>query len=113
MLINDKATIACEVPVWYWEKNIDNGVTGHIDMLQVRNNKMYILDYKPNAVKEKKAPWQLYHYALALSFRTRMPLKQFRCAWFDQESYFEYDPTKTEVKPIVVKTAKIGEKSRH
>jgi hypothetical protein len=37
MLINDKATIACEVPVWYWEKEIYNGVTGHIDMLQVRN----------------------------------------------------------------------------
>ena len=37
MLINDKATIACEVPVWHWEKEIYKGVTGHIDMLQVRN----------------------------------------------------------------------------
>jgi len=56
MIINDKATIACEVPVWYWEKNIDNGVTGHIDMLQVRNDLVYILDYKPDAYKDKKAP---------------------------------------------------------
>ena len=100
MLINDKATVACEIPVWYWEKNVDNGVTGHIDVLQVRNDKVYILDYKPGAGKDKKAAGQLYHYALALSFRTRIPLKQFRCAWFDQEYYFEYDPTKADVKPI-------------
>jgi len=96
MLINDTATIACEVPVWYWEKSIDNGVTGHIDILQVRNDRVYILDYKPGAAKDKKAPWQLYHYALALSFRTKMPLKDIRCAWFDKDAYFEYDPAKAD-----------------
>ena len=25
MLINDKATIACEIPIWLWEKNMDIG----------------------------------------------------------------------------------------
>ncbi|PIZ57486.1 hypothetical protein COY23_01320, partial [bacterium (Candidatus Torokbacteria) CG_4_10_14_0_2_um_filter_35_8] len=39
MLINDSATIACEVPVWLWEKNLDMGISGHIDVLQVRSNK--------------------------------------------------------------------------
>ena len=97
MLINDTASIACEVPVWYWEKNIDNGVTGHIDMVQVRNDLVYILDYKPNAVKDKKASCQLYHYAIALSFRTRVPLENMRCAWFDQDSYFEYSPSEANV----------------
>ena len=98
MLINDKATIACEVPVWYWEKKIDNGVTGHIDILQVRNDCVYILDYKPNASKDKKAPWQLYHYALALSFRTRIPLDCIKCAWFDKESYHEYSPSQANAQ---------------
>jgi len=42
MIINDKATVACEVPVWYWEKSINNGVTGHIDILQVRRGKMHL-----------------------------------------------------------------------
>lgn len=97
MLINDKATIACEVPVWYWDKNIDVGITGHIDMIQVRNNLVYILDYKPDAAKDKKAPRQLYHYAVALSFRTKIPLKSMRCVWFDKHSYFEYSPTEADV----------------
>lgn len=100
MLINDKATIACEVPVWYWDKKLDNGVTGHIDMLQVRNDLIYILDYKPGASKDKKAPWQLYHYALALSFRTKIPLKHMRCAWFDETVYYEYSPIEASVAPF-------------
>jgi len=103
LLINDLATVACEVPVWYWEKTIDQGVTGHIDIIQVRNNLVYILDYKPDAVHEKKAPWQLYHYAVALSFRTKIPLGQIRCAWFDSEIYYEYSPLDARIE-IITKT---------
>lgn len=93
MVINDSATVACEVPVWYWEKQKDTGVTGHIDLIQIRNNRVYILDYKPAADHEKKAPWQLYHYAIALSFRTKISLQHMRCAWFDEHSYYEYRPS--------------------
>ena len=100
MLINDTATIACEIPVWYWEKSIDNGITGHIDILQLRNDRVYILDYKPGAAKDKKAPWQLYHYAVALSFRAKIPLKNIRCAWFDKDSYYEYAPSQADVQLI-------------
>lgn len=96
MLVNDKATVAVEVPVWFWEKKLKNGICGHIDILQFRKNKIYILDYKPNADKENKSKVisQLYLYALALSFRTKMKLKNFRCAWFDDKNYFEFNPTK-------------------
>ena len=100
MLINDTATIACEVPVWYWDKKIDAGITGHIDMIQVRNNLVYLIDYKPNASKDKKAANQLYHYASALSYRAKVPLDSIRCAWFDEESYYEYDPSTAKVKPV-------------
>ncbi|MDH7517078.1 MAG: hypothetical protein QHH19_01860 [Candidatus Thermoplasmatota archaeon] len=103
MVINDRATIACEVPVWYWEKNVDDGVTGHVDVLQVRNNLVYILDYKPGASKDKKAPWQLYHYARALSFRTKIPLQAMRCAWFDENVYYEYSPSEAKIKPVTKK----------
>ncbi len=91
MVINDKATVACEVPVWYWEKSIDDGVTGHIDILQVRGGNVYILDYKPGASKDKKAVQQLYHYAVALSFRAKIPFNRIRCAWFDERSYYEFN----------------------
>jgi hypothetical protein len=93
MLVNDTATVACEVPVWYWEKSVDSGVTGHIDLVQVRGGKVYILDYKPGAAGEKKASQQLYHYAAALSFRAKVPFDSIRCAWFDDEVYFEFSPS--------------------
>jgi len=67
-------------------------------MIQVRNNLVYLVDYKPNAAKDKKAPNQLYHYAKALSYRTKIPLDKIRCAWFDEESYFEYEPASAKVK---------------
>ena len=82
----------------YYEKRINNGVTGHIDILQVRNNHVYILDYKPDAAKNSKAAGQLYHYALALSFRTKIPMDYIRCAWFDKDDYFEYAPSKINPK---------------
>ena len=99
MLINDSSTIACEVPVWFWEKNFDLGICGHIDLLQIRKNKIYILDFKPGArkVKEKKVASQLYFYALGLSFRTKIPLNFFRCAWFDENVYYEFNPMNLKV----------------
>ena len=103
MIVNDKATIACEVPIWYWEKSIDSGVTGHIDILQVRRGNVFILDYKPGAAKDKKAAQQLYHYAVALSFRAKVPFEKIRCAWFDEDVYFEYSPSEADVKLIKAK----------
>jgi len=100
MLINDKATIACEIPIWLWEKKLNIGVSGHIDILQIRLGRVYILDFKPNAEKEyeKKVMSQLYLYAKGLAFRTRVPLKYFRCAWFDEKNYFEFDPSQIKIK---------------
>jgi len=40
------------VPVWYWDKDKNIGVCGHIDILQVKYGKAWILDYKPNAEQE-------------------------------------------------------------
>ena len=98
LLMQDTATIACEVPVWYWDKKLNDGITGHIDVLQVRNNIVYIMDYKPEAKKQHTAAHQLYHYAVALSLRTQIPLKKIRCAWFDEKEYYEFDPSKAKTK---------------
>jgi len=102
MLKNDSSTIACEVPVWYWEKNLNLGICGHIDILQLRRGKIYVLDFKPMAAQEKEqnVASQLYLYASGLSFRTRLPLKMFRCAWFDDQVYYEFNPMESKVKII-------------
>lgn len=99
MLINDSSTIACEVPVWFWDKCLGSGVSGHIDMVQMRNGRLYVLDYKPGAAKENEAKVasQLYLYALGLSFRTGIPLELMRCAWFDEYEYYEFNPIEAKV----------------
>lgn len=96
LLINDNATIAVEVPVFYFDKRLGK-INGHIDILQLKNNLIYILDYKPEANKQniQKVTSQLTIYALALSFRTKIPLRKFRCAWFDENNYYEFKPAKT------------------
>ena len=94
MLINDSSTIACEVPVWFWEKYFDVGICGYIDILQIRRGNIYVLDYKPDDSKdnEENIASQLFFYASGLSFRTKIPLMKFRCAWFDQNNYYEFNP---------------------
>ena len=67
-------------------------------MLKVRNNLVYLVDYKPDALRDKKAANQLYHYASALSYRARVPLDKIRCAWFDEESYYEYSLHSAKVR---------------
>ena len=92
--------MVCEVPVWFWEKNLNAGICGHIDILQVRNGLIYILDFKSDAEKEdvQKVASQLFFYASGLSFRTGIPLNNFRCAWFDDKAYFEFEPSKANVR---------------
>jgi len=99
MLINDDITVAVEVPVWLWEKNLKCSIAGHIDLIQISNGQVYILDYKPEAAQENErhVASQLYLYASGLSFRTSIPLERIRCAWFDDSAYFEFEPTTAKV----------------
>jgi transposase-like protein len=108
MLTNDLATIAIEVPVYLTHKDTEHfskklgftlpfalergaTITGHIDLLQIRGGMIHILDYKPGAKREKPIE-QLMIYALALSRRTGLRLYHFKCAWFDDEHYYEFYP---------------------
>jgi hypothetical protein len=103
MLLNDSATIAVEVPIYltpddfaYFEAHGftfpfgEQPITGHIDFIQLRSGYLHILDYKPDAAKETHAVTQLTIYAMALSRRTGIPVKAFKCAYFDERDYLEF-----------------------
>lgn len=106
MLLNDSCTLAVELPVWIEQKELirypflkdfvsdNSSVTGHIDLVQVRFGKVYVLDYKPDAEKETNAVSQLFVYALALSQRGNINLRRIRCAYFDEKNYFEFSPVR-------------------
>ncbi len=97
MLTCDGATIAAELPVWFYDKEQETSITGHVDLVQLRSGKVFLLDYKPDA--EKKEPLsQLYTYCRAFSYRTETPLKQIRAAWFDENTYIEFDPTQLHIE---------------
>jgi PD-(D/E)XK nuclease superfamily len=111
MIVNDSVTVAVEIPVYltrddigyYRSRGFDldfdsDVITGHIDFLQIRNGHIHILDYKPDARKEKHAHVQLTIYALALARRTGLPLKFFKCGWFDEKDYFEFFPLQAVYK---------------
>ncbi len=108
MLFCDSVTIATEVPVLLDAQDVahfknmlnfqvplelkdEDVITGHIDFIQLRNGMIHILDYKPSAHKEKPIE-QLTIYALALSRLTSLRLYNFKCAWFDEDNYFEFYP---------------------
>lgn len=111
MLANDSCTVSTEVPVYLTEEDLDhlrnelgylipeihpeNGarrvLTGHIDLLQLRNGHVHILDYKPNARKARPIG-QLTFYALALSRLTGLRIFDFVCAYFDEERYVQWFP---------------------
>ena len=73
-------------------------ITGHIDILQIRNGQIHILDYKPKAEKEKPIE-QLTLYAMALPRLTGLRMFDFKCAWFDENDYFEFYPLHVVHKP--------------
>jgi hypothetical protein len=72
-------------------RNLPRLLTGHIDLIQIRNGQVHIMDYKPNAAKERPIE-QLTWYALALSRLTGLRLFEFTCSWFDEKDYFEFYP---------------------
>ena len=111
MLTNDSTSIAAEIPVYLtnWDagyyrnqsrfsfqlNNYQTPITGHIDLLQIRNSLIHILDYKPNAHQkqiQEQAVQQLTIYALALSRKLNLELTHFKAAWFDENNYFEFFP---------------------
>jgi ATP-dependent exoDNAse (exonuclease V) beta subunit len=106
MLANDSVTAAIEIPIYLAPEDLKHFtqklrfqvpftltemLTGHIDILQIRNGLIHILDFKPNAKREKPYT-QLTLYALALSRLTGLRLYDFKCAWFDENNYFEFFP---------------------
>lgn len=108
MFSNDTVTVATEIPILINSDDIrhykhqlnfeipitlEDGeyITGHIDLIQIRNGLVYIMDFKPSASKAKPIE-QLTIYALALSRLTGIRLYHFRCAWFDNKNYYEFFP---------------------
>jgi transposase-like protein len=90
-LTNDSATVAVEVPVYLTksESGFKKPLTGHIDLLQVRSNRIHILDYKPDNSGNVINQLQLY----AKCLKKRTGLSNITCAYFDENGYYQFTPS--------------------
>lgn len=101
MIEKDDKTIAMEVPIWIKNEELNNfngmfnssePLTGHIDILRIEDEKIWVWDYKPKAFDEKYASTQVFFYSLMLSRRTGIPLDKFMCGYFDEKYAFIFKP---------------------
>jgi hypothetical protein len=96
MLAYDKQTFAMEVPVWFqdtaWDVPGTEHMTGHIDLLRIEDDSVWIWDYKPDAHLEDTATTQTLLYALMLSDCTDISLDRITCGYFDDIRAYTYDP---------------------
>jgi transposase-like protein len=90
-LVNDSATVAVEIPVYLTESEsrYKKPLTGHIDLIQVRSNRIHIMDYKPD--ESGNVVNQLALYAKCLKKRTG--LSNITCTYFDENAYFQFTPS--------------------
>ncbi|MFX0105746.1 MAG: hypothetical protein ACFE75_09665 [Candidatus Hodarchaeota archaeon] len=87
ILIKDKDAIAVEVPIWSNKKN--KVVTGHIDLIQIENDIIKVIDYKPEGNFLLSLPQvAMYGYLL----KAKLNIKSIRCVSFNKEGTWEYEP---------------------
>ena len=112
MLQNDPKTIGVEIPLWldtdeYNELGLqfdkEGPLTGHIDLVRVDDDKIWIWDYKPKAAKEKYADTQVLMYAIMLSKRIDIPLDNFMCGYFDEKTSYVFKPEYEQLAPLIEK----------
>ncbi|MFX1313050.1 MAG: hypothetical protein ACFFHD_10600 [Promethearchaeota archaeon] len=87
ILINDKDSIAKEVPIW--KKMNDIYLTGHIDLIQIENNVVKVIDYKPEGNFLLSLP-QVAMYGILI--KSILKIKNLRCISFNKNKAWEYDP---------------------
>lgn len=108
MLSYDNTTLGVEVPIWLKAYELGKKfeelfgskkpLSGHIDLLRLEDNNLWIWDYKPRAEQEKYACTQVFFYSLMLSKRTGIPLERFMCGYFDENTCFVFKPHKKYLK---------------
>jgi len=94
-LINDSTTVCTELPVFINPKetslDIDEPITGHLDLIQIRYDDLHILDYKPNLNKPERHASQLKLYKKAIQERTSIPEDKIHTAVFNRHNYYEFE----------------------
>ena len=85
LMLYEPAVIASEVPVW------SNDWLGHIDELWWDKvaSELWVLDFKPDADKEKKAASQIFRYIQLLAGHLEVDPRLIKGGYFDKKSFYQ------------------------
>lgn len=99
ILIKNKDAIAIEVPIWNDQKK--KIITGHIDLIQIQNDVVKVIDYKPEGNFLLSLP-QVSMYGFLI--KSKLNIKKLRCISFNKECAWEYDPNilRMDVKDYLI-----------
>jgi len=99
ILIKDKDAVAIEVPIWTKKEN--KVITGHIDLIQVENDIVKVIDYKPEGNFLVSLP-QVAMYGLLL--KSQINIKNVKCISFNKHGAWEYNPNilKEDLKEYLI-----------
>lgn len=87
ILIKDKDSLAIEVPIW--NETNDKVITGHIDLLQIENDIIKVIDYKPEGNFLLSLPQvAMYGYLL----QSKLNIRKLKCISFNKKEAWEYYP---------------------
>ena len=88
ILIKDKDSVAIEVPIW--SKIENKTITGHIDLIQIENDTVKVIDYKPEGNFLLSLP-QVATYGFLI--KSQLNIKKIKCISFNKQSSWEYKPS--------------------
>lgn len=99
ILIKDEDSIAIEVPIW--KKVKASYITGHVDLIQIENDIVKIIDYKPEDDFMFSMP-QVATYGLLI--KSIFNFDKIICVTFNKKHAWEYDPNilLTDVKKYLL-----------
>ncbi len=88
ILIKDKNSLAIEIPIW--KKFYNTYLTGHIDLIQIQDNIIKVIDYKPEGNFIYSLP-QVATYGLLV--KSKFNLDEVKCISFNKKEAWEFDPS--------------------
>lgn len=87
ILIKDRDAVAIEVPIW--DKKQNSAITGHIDLVQIENDVIKVVDYKPEGNFLLSLP-QVAMYGFLV--KSKLNINKVKCVSFNKQGAWEYDP---------------------
>ena len=98
ILIKDANSIAIEVPIW--KEFGEDFITGHIDLIQIANDTVKVVDYKPEGNFLVSLP-QVASYGLLI--KSILNLSNIRCISFNKKEAWEFNPEilNTEIRDFL------------